>query len=321
MERTAATYLVNHCIERDRVNACVVCDDSTKSIIPFFLEALRDAEKRIDLVEIPVAEKHGIEPNEAAAAKMLASDVILCITRYSLAHTDVRRRAEKQGIAFLSMPGYDLAIMNNPALCADYAHTLPMVQAYSDLLTKGNRIKVVSEKGTEVYLNIRGRQGNCCPGATSKTYLLGSPPDIEANISPIETDTEGVLVVDGSVADHRIGLLASPVVLRVQGGTVTSIESEDKSIESAIREIFSQAASEKAYVVGEFGIGFNDRASLCGNMLVDEGTSGCVHFGIGSNWTVGGTNKVDFHLDFVIRYATVTIDETVVIRKGELLYG
>ena len=36
-------------------------------------------------------------------------------------------------------------------------------------------------------------------------------------------------------------------------------------------------------------------------MLCDEGAYGCVHFGFGSNYTVGGKNKIDFHVDMILK--------------------
>ena len=86
-------------------------------------------------------------------------------------------------------------------------------------------------------------------------------------------------------------------------------------------KIFSEAGGTKASTVGEFGIGFNDRAKICGNMLIDEGAGGCIHFGMGSNWTIGGENRVDFHLDFVVKEATVAVDGKEIIREGRLIYG
>jgi leucyl aminopeptidase (aminopeptidase T) len=51
-------------------------------------------------------------------------------------------------------------------------------------------------------------------------------------------------------------------------------------------------------------------------MLTDEGALGCVHFGLGSNYTVGGLNKVDFHLDFVFRDASLSVDGKQLINLG-----
>ena len=55
-------------------------------------------------------------------------------------------------------------------------------------------------------MNIKGRKANCCPGFVDKNHLLGSH-DIETNISPIEEDSNGKIIVDGSITVESIGLL------------------------------------------------------------------------------------------------------------------
>jgi leucyl aminopeptidase (aminopeptidase T) len=54
-------------------------------------------------------------------------------------------------------------------------------------------------------------------------------------------------------------------------------------------------------------------------MLTDEGAMGCVHFGLGANHTVGGLNEVDFHLDFVVRDASLWVDGVPMIADGAFL--
>ncbi len=40
--------------------------------------------------------------------------------------------------------------------------------------------------GTDIRIAIDGRIGNACPGCVLGPGDLGSPPDIEANVSPLE---------------------------------------------------------------------------------------------------------------------------------------
>jgi len=54
-------------------------------------------------------------------------------------------------------------------------------------------------------------------------------------------------------------------------------------------------------------------------MLVDEGSRGNIHLGIGSNYTIGGKNKVNFHLDHVIKQPDVYIDKIKIINKGKII--
>ena len=314
-------HIVEQCLERSRKNVLIVYDDTTEQVYLPFAEAMRRQGKHPTAVRIPISERHGEEPPKQIAEQMRNSDAIMCLTRYSLAHTQARRDSEELGIPFLSMPDYDAELLNNAALSADYRGSLRKTQKYAQMLTDSKTVEIRTELGTELYMDISGRAGNCCPGLVNARFLLGSPPDIEANIAPIEHCTKGTIVVDGSITDRRIGLLKHPVTLRVEDGSVCEIASADRGVAHVVEEIFRDVGSEKAYVIGELGIGLNDEAMLCGNMLVDEGTAGCVHFGIGSNWTIGGKNRVDFHLDFVIRAATLKLDGIPVMERGKLLYG
>ena len=54
-------------------------------------------------------------------------------------------------------------------------------------------------------------------------------------------------------------------------------------------------------------------------MLIDEGSRGNIHLGLGSNSTIGGRNKVNFHLDHVIKKPSVFIDDYKIIDKGKIL--
>ena len=148
---------------------------------------------------------------------------------------------------------------------------------------------------------------------------MGSPPDIEANISPVEADSNGIIVVDGSIPCREIGLLSDPVTLEVRNGKIHEIVTESEAMLGLLLTIFARTASAKAYILGECGIGLNPAAELTGNMLTDEGAFGCMHFGFGSNATVGGTNDVPFHLDFVLREPTLAVDGEILIDKGDVV--
>jgi len=315
----SAKHIIENCVAiAPGTRALLIYDDSAKEVLESFKSQL-ERRGTVSLWKIPEPEMHGEEPSPELSREMLSVKVILCITKYSLAHTNARRLANERGAVFLSMPGYNADMMRLRAVRADYKACLKTVEKASGLLTDARKIEIRSATGTEVRLDVTGRKGNCCPGFVNETYRLGSPPDVEANVAPLEEKTEGTIVVDGSITHERLGLLKVPVILRIAKGKIVDIDSEDLVQKEALQKIMRSAGSEKALVLGELGIGFNPEAKLCGNMLVDEGTYGCVHFGFGSNWTIGGRNKVDFHLDFVIRKPTLTADQTDILKEGALL--
>lgn len=320
MQDTPFQHIFLNCIEERRKRILVIYDSSTEHFMNQLCIAGRNAGKQIECIRIAESNRHGVEPPKEIADKMLKSELVMCLTRGSLAHTKARNCITEKGIPFLSMPDYSQSMLSNPAHYVNYEKVYPVVKRYADILSNGSVVKIVTEKGTDLYLDIFARFGSCCPGVVNNDYLLGSPPDIEANIAPIEDRTNGIMVVDGSITDERIGLLEEPITLAIVDGRIVEISSSDKICENHVKQIFREVCSEQAYYVGELGIGFNDKAQICGNMLVDEGTKGCIHFGMGSNWTIGGTNKVAFHLDFVMRDATVFVDDNKIIEKGVLLY-
>lgn len=298
----------------------LVYDDTTKMLIQYVEEAARELNIDIQTTYLNTGSAHGEEPPNRVLNEMFNGNAVMCMTRYSLAHTRARKQLEEKGIPFLSMPDYDLKMLENKALMVDYQAAYPYVKMYSDMLSECKRIRIESKKGTSFFIDVEGRYGNCCPGWTDEVHLLGSPPDIEANIAPIEELSNGTLVIDASITDRRVGLLDSPVILDIQNGHISKIECKNSNTGRIIQQIFREADSDKAYIVGEFGIGFNEQATICGNMLIDEGVKGCVHFGLGSNWTIGGVNKIDFHLDFVMKDSTVYFDDNCVIKNGRMKY-
>lgn len=303
------SHLLGHCgglAAGERV--AIIVDSKTEELGRAFAAAARRQGAIVAVEEVPVAPAHGTEPTQAAAAVMAASDLIIGLTWMSMAHTSARRQATDAGARYLSLPEYTKALLHDPAVMVDYRAQESVVRRVADAFTAGSTVRVTSAAGTDMRLDIRGRVGNCCPGFVRDPGSLGSPPDIEANVSPIETASEGIVVVDASVPCPEIGLLRRPLVLRVQGGRITAFEGEDAKVVASVRKLFERVGSDKAYVLAECGIGLNPMARVSGSMLTDEGAAGCVHFGFGSNCTVGGLNDVGFHLDFVFRDAAVAID-------------
>ena len=114
--------------------------------------------------------------------------------------------------------------------------------------------------GTDIELDVSGRYGNACPGSVREPGMLGSPPDIEANIAPIEQGSNGQVVVDGSIPCREIGLLSSPITLGVRDGNIVSIDG-DREISRKLNEMFDHAGASSR-VLAEFGIGLNRAAKL-----------------------------------------------------------
>ena len=293
----------------------IVFDAQTKSVANCFSEAAQLLGGNVFLVETPIAQMHGEEPSLAAAEAILNADLALGLRDKSMAHTNARLAMTKNGGRYLSLPDYTLQLLVDPSVRVDYVAQFENVLAIADALTKGSNINVVTS-GTDIQM-VAGRFGNCCPGFVKNKGDLGSPPNIEANISPLENSANGVFVVDGSIPFTDFGLLPKPLTLEVKDGKISGIFGNHHYV-NKLKDLFASHGETKSRVLAECGVGLNPAATLTGVMLTDEGSLGTVHFGFGSNSTVGGINEIAFHVDFVCRAATISVDGNVIIQKGHI---
>jgi 2,5-dihydroxypyridine 5,6-dioxygenase len=318
-EREGAMILLHSCghlAPDERV--LIVGDNETSDVANLVFDAARESASSPNLLIIPALEVHGTEPPAEVAKAMLEADLILGLTSKSMAHTRARYVATQKGARYLSLPEYSMDLLSCPSLRVDFSTGGMLARMLADRFTEGRTVQVRTAAGTDISLEIAGRTGNCCPGYVEKPGELGSPPDIEANISPLETASHGVVVVDGSIPFPGFGLLAAPVTLSVDGGSIVGIEGE-REIVHKLEDLFESVDPGKTRILAECGVGLNKAAQLTGIMLTDEGAYGTMHFGFGSNATVGGLNDVAFHVDFVFRDATLLIDDELVISCGALV--
>jgi len=285
---------------------CVVSDSSTNILGNYFVEVAKGNCDKIHHCKIKSLVMHGDEPPNDVAHKMKQSNLILGLTENSMAHTKARLRATNSGSRYMSLPDYSFDILGHPSLRTDFKKCGKKAELFTQLFTKGKSVQVKTEKGTKIDLDIISRKGNFCPGYVDSDVLLGSPPNAEANIAPIEFNSNGTIVVDGSIPISGIGKLSDDITLQIKDGRIETVKG-DKHVKNFLNKLFKKYG-DKSRVLAELGVGCNKNASLCGNMLIDEGSNGTIHFGFGSNSTIGGSNEINFHLDFVLLAKQLIID-------------
>jgi len=298
----------------DRV--LIVADESLREIGNELLGEAAKLSGGSRLEIIPVAGMHGTEPPEKTAKLMSDSDVVFGLTKFSMAHTTARHNLTSKGGRYLSLADYDDNQISRPSISVDYHKWAAVGKTIEKILNGAETIRITTKLGTDLEIKCGGRRANWCPGYCDEPGMLGSPPDIETNISPIEEESNGTLVVDGSIPCKEVGLLKEPVTLTIEKGRITSFAGPKETVWK-LTELFGRYP-DNAKVLAEFGIGLNPEAELCGLMLEDEGCLGTVHFGFGSNITVGGKNAVNFHLDFVVKDPTAYSDGKKFIDGGKL---
>lgn len=308
--------LIYNCAYADtNSNVLIVSDTHTKEIGNLIKKVADDENINSTHLVIEPLKIHGEEPSEEIAQEMLEYDIVIGLTKMSMAHSKARLAFSDNGGKYLSLPDYSMAVLASPALQYDFRELIAISSKIADLMTNGKEIRILSKKGTDLRCDIQGRYGNPAPGCCFDKGIIASPPDSETNIAPIEDKSNGIIYVDGSIPCSEIGLLKSDTVLHIKDGKVFHIEGE---YADTLNTLFDQVG-EKARVIAEIGIGLNPLAKLCGRMLEDEGCLGTVHVGIGANATIGGKNSVPFHLDHIMKDVTIYIDNEMIIKDGKIL--
>src|SRR3989338_6242415 len=313
-----ARILLDFCASvKPKERVLLIFDGSTRVIEPFLREAAKRATRNVTIEYMTVSIMHCIEPPKNVVRAMGVADVILAVTKYSLAHTTARFRATNRGARYLSLPNYGLKQLAQPSLTVDFLACAEPGKSLKRVLDKASHVLITTKKGTNLELMVKGRVANWAPGYCDEPGMLGSPPDIETNVAPVEHMSRGVIVVDGSIPCEALGLLKESVRLTVADGCITDFDTNAEGV--WLQKLIEEKPDEKRKVLAEFGIGLNPEARLCGLMLEDEGALGTVHFGFGSNATIGGANKTDFHLDMVVKEPTVEVDGVRIMEKGSLV--
>ncbi len=306
--------LIHTCLNLKKNESLLIITDKDKlSIAKKIYKIAIKTQKNVQLLISKKLISHGQEPSRIIANSMRKHHGIICLTKMSIAHSKARYAATKKGNKFLSLPYYNNYVLNSEAFNVNFNKIRQKGLKIKKKLDKSKTLIIKTKNGTNFKININNRLANLASGICSRDELLSSPPDAEVNIAPIENSANGILVVDGSITCDEFGLLKSNIMIEFKKGIITKIQGKKAAI---LEVLLNKYINSKR--IAEFGIGLNHKAKLCGNMLIDEGSLGNIHIGIGSNSTIGGKNISNFHLDLVIKKPTVLIDKKYLMRKGIL---
>jgi leucyl aminopeptidase (aminopeptidase T) len=274
-------------------------------------EALRreaqDAQADAVLAVMSVRENHGVEPPPPIAAALAACDVFIAPASRSLSHTRARKAATDNGARGATMPTVT-ADMLARLMDVDFDVLRARSRAVAELLSAADEAHISCPRGTDLHLDLTGRDGIADDGDITAPGAFGNLPCGEGFIAP--AGGEGT-VATRSLAS--IGLVEGhPAHLTVEGGRLTKATGPEGE---RLYELLT-GAGELGTNLAELGIGTNERAQLTGNILEDEKMLGTIHVAFGASAGIGGTVSVPIHLDVVVTDATLTIGDTAVLDAG-----
>ncbi|MEK3878685.1 aminopeptidase [Paenibacillus sp. FSL M7-0420] len=288
----------------------VVADDDKRDLAESVYEAGKRLGAESMLLVMQPRSRSGEEPPAPVAEAMAKADVAVCITTHSMTHTAARKQAAAAGTRVATMPGITDDMFSHGAITADYGQVKALTEQVAALLSAGSRVRVEKE-GLVLSFSIDGRDGILSTGLYLNPGESGNLPSGEAYIAPLEGTATGQIKVDGSVAG--IGALDGPMVLTVEHGRLVHADGEHGG------KLLDMLGDGDGRLLGEFGIGTNNKARITGVVLEDEKVYGTIHVAFGSNNTFGGVVAAGVHIDAVVMKPDVYIDDKLIMQAGELL--
>lgn len=311
----AAEIALRDCLAlKEDETLLVLTDDQTIEIGSALFQVGKQMAKESAMLVMPEREVNGQEPPDEISELMKKYDVVICPTGKSLTHTDARRNACSAGARVGTMPGITKEVMIR-TLKADYHEIARRTYHLSSLLDEVDNVRITTKLGTDITIPVKGIKAISSTGLVTERGTFGNLPSGESYLMPVENETNGIFVVDGSFAG--VGkILDKPIKITVEKGFAIKFEGGK---EAEVLNSLLKPLGKKAYNVAELGIGTNDQAIVTGAILEDEKVMGTVHIALGNNLSMGGTCNVGIHLDGVILEPTVEIDGTLIMDKGQLL--
>jgi aminopeptidase len=259
------------------------------------LEVFKAALSITERVQLRYFKETGIPGKEPPFPDLISGfDVAVLLTKYSLTHTDARRRASREGTRVASMPGFTSKMKD------------ALLESSVWMKEQGSRLKQLLDRGKKI--NLSGK--NC---------------DLEIEIGNKWKVDSGDLKVKGASGNLPAGeIFSAPLSAK---GWFSSFfpkgrfEIEDgvcKKAEGEHAELI-MALPENGFVA-ELGIGLNRKARPS-STLEGEKIYGTVHIAFGDNTSMeGGGNSSQIHLDHIIENPTLSLDGKVLIEDGEHIY-
>ena len=312
---SASAIAIRDCMGAKKNEKILVITDELKREIGISLHenAVRLGYESL-LVEMKSGKINGEEPSAEIAELMQKFNVVFCPTAKSLTHTDARRAASAKGVRIATFPGITKDVMIR-GMNADYKAISKRTVGLANLLETGKQIHVTAPAGTDITFSIAGRKSYASKGLFHASGESGNLPTGEAFLAPVEGSSNGIFVVDGSMAG--LGLIKNAnIKIEDENGYATKISGG--TLAKKLKVMLDKVGKD-ARNIAEFGIGTNDSAKLSGVLLEDEKVMGTIHIALGNNVSMGGSVNVPIHLDGVVKKPTVWMDSKLIMKDGKLL--
>jgi leucyl aminopeptidase (aminopeptidase T) len=225
---------------------------------------------------------------------------VIALSYFSTSHTKFRDMLNRICRAkYASMPLFDENMLSG-VMQVNWAKMLKRSSDIKRIINRYEEIEIKSDNGTFITFSKKGRKAMADTGIITKPGSFSNLPAGEVYLAPLEGTAEGTLVLQWAPTRK----LKSPVILRVEKGTVRSVEGDEKFVGQLKKKLSEKKENRN---IAELGIGTNDKATRPDNILESEKILGTIHIALGDNSSFGGRVRTSFHQDFVFFKPTVTL--------------
>jgi len=234
------------------------------------------------------------------ANKKDVADAAIGLAWTSTSHTFFQKLFTGAGDArFASMPAFNPGLWQT-AMSPDWRQLEQKTAALKNKLSGAVSAHILSPNGTDVFLDLRGREFMVDTGLLNQPGRFGNLPSGELSVAPVERASRGKMVIEpGLNAGFK-----NPSTIEVREGKVVKMSGDSGTL-SWLESAFHKYP--EARTLGQFSVGTNDRARVGTNPLESQKAIGTIHVAIGDNRDIGGKTSVPFQLDLLFQHATVEI--------------
>jgi len=303
----------------------VIAEEASSPVLVDAFMAAAHAAKAVPILMIfPTGYPH-CELHEAVAEAMKKSDVVFDLSTVPHSYSQAYKEAMEAGarivftyganeMVYLElMLGFDPVYGKDPSF--DHEEMLEKEKRLCELFTKASTCKVLSKKGTNITVTVKGREPTYHGMGAYKPGVQDGFPGGIVSVPPVEESGNGVLVVDGSL--RGVGLLKTPVKLTLQNGRITKIEGGVEA--EKFKQYIEKFDDPRMYLMAHINIGVNPKARLTGTIFEDEKILGSTTWGFGSQmpgWRQNPT-RAKSHIDATMLDSTLLLDDKVIIQDGK----
>lgn len=264
-----------------------------------------------------------LQRNPAALRALCACDIIIDCTVEGLLHAPETPELLAAGARIFMIsnehPEILERLMPDPLL-------QPRVAAALELLRQARQMRVTSDAGTDLRIDVAGAPVRGNAGYLDPASKVAYWPGGLCLCFPKAGTVNGTLVMaPGDVNLTFKRYLESPIRLTVAQDYVTAIEGD--GLDAALMRSYIEAWGERdAYAVSHVGWGMNPRARWDALAMYDKadinGTelrafAGNFLYSTGANETAGRFTRG--HFDLPLRNCTIALDNRIVVERGRLL--